>query len=398
MSISNTLAIILAVSEENGLQPLTDHRTRSAVPFGGSYRIIDFALTNCLRSGLRRVLVLSQFKSLPLYKHLRDAWSIFNPELGEYITHVPPQMLDGRNGYAGSADAIYQNLYLLRRNTDEHVFVLSGAHIYRMDYAAMLEQHVQTKADATLACIPMEHPGADPRLQGLHCDKQGCIEAFEPAGDKPATVSMELAVLRKSVLIQALEEDAANGESGHDLGHDVLPALLAGHKLMAYEFGRATGRVTPDRYWRKLTSLDVYYEANMDLLRSDPPLDLYQADWPVRSRPTQKPPARTVPGRSCNEGVCVNSMIAGGVVIAGGGVNHSILFSGVHVDDAAIVEEAILLNGVQVGEGSQLRRCIVDKHVHIPPGEQIGFDPEADAHRFTLTEKGIVVVPASYCF
>jgi len=244
----------------------------------------------------------------------------------------------------------------------------------------------------------MEPAGADSGLQRIRCDREGRIEAFETAGSGPAPVSMELAVFRKPVLIQALERDAASGISGHDLGRDLLPALLAEHRIMNYEFGRATGRVTPDRYWRKLTSLDVYYEANMDLLHSEPPLDLYQPDWPVRSRPTQMPPARTVPGKSCNEGVCVNSMIAGGVVIAGGGVNHSILFSGVHVEDAAIVEEAILLNGVQVGEGSQLRRCIVDKHVRIPPGERIGFEPREDARRFSVTEKGIVIVPAGYCF
>ncbi len=398
MPIANALAIVLAVSEEDGLQPLTDHRTRAAVPFGGNYRIIDFPLTNCLRSGLRRVLVLSQYKSHSLYKHLRDAWSIFNPELGEYITHVPPQMRDGHNGYSGSADAIYQNLYLLRRNGDEHVFILSGAHIYRMDYAAMLEQHIRSAADATLACLSLEHPAQDSRLQQVCCDEQGVITAFAPITEAPARVSMELAVFRKSALIRALEDDAANAQSGHDIGHDLLPSLMATGRVMAYEFGSATGRVTPDRYWRKLTSLDVYYEANMDLLRSDPPLDLYQPDWPVRSMPTQKPPARTIPGKSCNEGVCVNSMIAGGAVIAGGGVNHSILFSGVYVDDAAIVEEAILLNGVQVGEGSQLRRCIVDKHVNIPPGEQIGFDSQADARRFNLTANGIVVVPASYRF
>jgi len=398
MTISNTLAIVLAVSEDDGLQPLTDHRTRSAVPFGGSYRIIDFPLTNCLRSGLRRVLVLSQYKSHSLYKHLRDAWSIFNPELGEYITHVPPQMQDGRCGYSGSADAIYQNLYLLRRNTDEYVFVLSGANIYRMDYAAMLDQHDRTGADVTLACLPLERPALDTKLQQIVTNDAGQVTAFVGPGEESGWVSMEVAVFKKDYLIQALEQDAANPLSGHDIGRDILPAMFDNGRVMAYEFGSASGRVSRDRYWRKLNSLDVYYESNMDLLRNDPPLDLYQPEWPVRSMPTQMPPARTVPGKSCNEGVCVNSMIAGGVVIAGGGVNHSILFSGVHVDDAAIVEEAILLNGVHVGEGTQLRRCIVDKHVCIPPGEQIGFDQEADARRFSLTEKGIVVVPANYCF
>ena len=396
-----TLTIILAGGEGRRLYPLTSDRTKPAVPFGGKYRIIDFSLTNCLASGLRRILVLTQYKSHSLQKHLRDGWSIFNPELGDYITPVPAQMRTGESWYRGTADAIHQNLFLIQRSGAEHVLILSGDHIYRMDYAAMLRFNHDSKADVTIACmdVPLEQAksfgvisvDSEMHVMSFH-EKPDCPGTI-PGDDKHALVSMGIYLFSMTMLEQALEQDNCDPSSSHDFGHDILPRLIKSHRVCAYRFGGKEGRVKPDRYWRDVGTLDAYYEANMDLLEFEPPLDLYQADWPIRTYQAQTPPARTVPGdRTGNEGISINTIVAGGVVIAGGSVQHSLLFPRVFVDDEAVVEDSILLEGVRVGAGASLRNCIVDKRVQIPPREKIGFDMEKDRQRFTVSENGIVVV------
>ncbi|WP_127478220.1 glucose-1-phosphate adenylyltransferase [Sulfurivermis fontis] len=404
--LDQTLAVVLAGGTGTRLKPLTAERAKPAVPFGGKYRIIDFVLANCLHSGLRRVLVLTQYKSHSLQKHLRDGWSIFNPELGEYITPVPPQMRTGERWYQGTADAIYQNLYLVERSEAEAVLILSADHIYRMDYAAMLKAHKAGGADVTVAA--MEVPLGAARAFGVMAvDDADRIIGFEekPAAPKPipgqpdeALVSMGIYVFSTALLLDELRRDHADEASSHDFGKDILPRLIASRKVMAYRFGGDTGRVTPDRYWRDVGTIDAYYQANMDLLEPVPPLDLYQADWPIRSYQMQTPPARTVPGVSGTEGIFINSIVAGGVVIAGGSVQHSILFPQVFIDDGAFVEDAILFQGVRVGAGARLRRCILDKDVVVPPREQIGYDGKRDRERFTVSEQGIVVVPKGYRF
>jgi len=403
---TNTLTLILAGGVGRRLQPLTDDRAKPAVPFGGKYRIIDFCLANCLHSGLRRVLVLTQYKSHSLQKHLRDGWSIFNPELGEYITPVPPQMRLGERWYEGTADAIYQNKYLLERSGAKQVLVLSADHIYRMDYAPLLQFHAREEADVTVAC--MDVPLAEARGFGvMSVDAGQRITAFTekpatptPMPDQPgrALASMGIYVFSMDLLLQVLEEDAARTDSGHDFGKDILPRLIGARRIMAYRFGGPEGRVTPDRYWRDVGTLDAYYQANMDLLKPEPPLDLYQPDWPIRTHQIQAPPARTVPGASGAEGIFINSIVAGGAVIAGGSVQASILFPQVFVGDEAVVEQSILFSQVRVGEGARLRRCIVDKNVTIPPGERIGYDLAQDRVRFTVSEGGVVVVPRGYRF
>jgi len=406
MTIENTLTIILAGGAGSRLHPLTVERAKPAVPFGGKYRIIDFTLANCLHSGMRQILVLTQYKSHSLQKHLRDGWSIFNPELGEYITSVPPQMRKGENWYAGTADAIHQNLFLLERSSADTVLILSGDHIYRMDYAAMLEFHHQRKADVTLACMNVT-PEEATSFGILSVDEAQLVNAFEEKPHRPQTIpgdpehclaSMGIYISSRNLLQAILESDHTAADSSHDFGKDILPALLRTHRVCAYRFGTTEGRVSPDNYWRDVGTIDSYYEANMDLLKPVPSLDLYQDDWPIRTYQSQPPPARTVPGESGTEGIAINSIVAGGVIIAGGSVQHSILFPRAYVGDESIVRDSILFERVHVGNNVKLRNCIIDKEVHIPAGESIGYDPEKDRQRFSVSTRGVVVVPKHYRF
>ena len=400
-----TISIILAGGVGSRLHPLTADRAKPAVPFGGRYRIIDFTLSNCLHSGLRRILVLTQYKSQSLQKHLRDGWSIYNAELGDYITPVPPQMRTGESWYRGTADAIYQNLYLLERSNAEHVLILSGDHIYRMDYAAMLQHHRESSADVTMACLTVDLEQA--RSFGvMTVDAEDRVVSFQEKPEHPegipgnpghALASMGVYVFPVKRLARLLHEDHS-GASTHDFGADILPSMVGRDRVVAYRFGGAKGRVSADHYWRDVGTIDAYYEANMDLLRPVPAMDLYQDDWSIRTYEGQHPPARSVPGRSGREAEIVNCMLAGGSLIIGASARHSILFPNVRLDEGAAVEGSILFQGVRVGEGAALQNCIVDKHVTIPAGERIGFDRVRDTERFTVSDRGIVVIGKGYRF
>ena len=400
-----TISIILAGGVGSRLHPLTADRAKPAVPFGGRYRIIDFTLSNCLHSGLRRILVLTQYKSQSLQKHLRDGWSIYNAELGDYITPVPPQMRTGESWYRGTADAIYQNLYLLERSGAEYVLILSGDHIYRMDYAAMLQHHHDSGAELTVACLTVDLEQA--RSFGvIAVDEEDRIVSFHekpqhprsmPGDSEHALASMGVYVFSMKLLADLLHEDHG-GDSTHDFGTDILPSMVGRHRVAAYRFGGTSGRVTADRYWRDVGTIDAYYEANMDLLRPVPAMDLYQGDWSIRTYEGQHPPARSVPGRSGREAEIVNCMLASGTLIVGGTVRHAILFPNVRIEEGAMVENSLLFQNVTVGEGAELQRCIIDKHVAVPAGERIGFDLARDAERFTVSDRGIIVVGKGYRF
>ncbi|MCE2596649.1 glucose-1-phosphate adenylyltransferase [Motilimonas cestriensis] len=404
--MQDTLTVVLAGGMGSRLSPLTDDRAKPAVPFGGKYRIIDFTLTNCLHSGLRRILVLTQYKSHSLQKHLRDAWSIFNPELGEYITVVPPQMRKGGKWYEGTADAIYHNLWLLSRSGAKYVVVLSGDHIYRMDYAPMLEEHKANNAELTIACMEVAKEEAK-EFGVMAIDNQQRIVSFvEKPSNPPAMpndpdrslASMGVYIFNISTLTQALIEDAENHDSSHDFGKDIIPKLIDRESVYAYQFGNDKGRVAKDCYWRDVGTIDSFYDANMDLLEPVPPLNLYQSDWPVRTYEVQFPPARTVSSDTGNEGIFINSIIANGVINSGASVQRSVISTNVRINDGATIVDSILFDGVRVGKGCQLANCIIDKHVVIPANTQIGINKGEDAKRFHISEKGVVVVPESYQF
>ncbi len=404
--LDKMLAIILAGGAGSRLYPLTMDRAKPSVPFGGSYRIIDFTLSNCLHSGLRRILVLTQYKSQSLQKHLRNGWSIFNPEIYEYITPVPPQMRTGNSWYSGTADAVHQNLYLLERSGAKYILILSGDHIYRMDYAAMLKFHRDQKADLTIACMPVSIQDAS-AFGIMSVDEQQRVFEFNekpltpkslPGDPNSALASMGIYIFDMDLLRHELQADYLQTESNHDFGKDIIPRLIEKHCVCAYRFGGDAGRVTSDRYWRDVGTIDSYYAANMDLLEPVPPLNLYQRDWPIRNYNGQNPPARMVTGLLGNKGQLVNSMLGSGTVVSGGSVMHSILFSKVFVDENAVVEDSILFDGVTIDAGVKLKRCIVDKHVQIPQGQAVGFNIIDDLARFTVSESGVTVIPKDYQF
>jgi glucose-1-phosphate adenylyltransferase len=404
--MQDTLTVVLAGGVGSRLAPLTDDRAKPAVPFGGKYRIIDFTLTNCLHSGLRKILVLTQYKSHSLQKHLRDGWSIFNPELGEYITIVPPQMRKGGAWYEGTADAIYHNLWLLERSDAKYVVVLSGDHIYKMDYAPMLEEHKARGASLTVAC--MEVPRNQAAAFGvIGIDNDYRITSFVekpidppsvPGNPNKSLASMGIYIFSIDVLKQALINDSEVENSSHDFGKDIIPQILGTGSVYAYNFCGDKGRVAKDSYWRDVGTIDSFYEANMDLLEPVPPMNLYQRSWAIRTYEPQYPPARTVSSATGNEGIFINSIIANGVVNSGGSVQHSVISSNVVIKDSATIMNCIIFDDVEVGEGCQLANCIIDKHVRIPANMTVGFDKKEDAKRFHISENGIVVIPESYQF
>ena len=405
----DTLTIVLAGGVGSRLHPLTADRAKPSVPFAGKYRIIDFALSNCLHSGLRKIMVLTQYKSHSLFKHLRDGWSVFNPQIGEYLSVIPPQMRTGESWYSGTADAVFQNLYLLKRSGAKNVLILSGDHIYRMDYAAMLEFHEANSAIATIACmkVPLVDAGA---FGVVAVDEKSQVTKFVEKPKRPfsipnepdqALASMGIYAFSLEFLCQALEADAASDESTHDFGKDILPRLIRTNHVFGYQFGGDSGRVTADGYWRDVGTLDSYYEANMDMLLQNPPLDLYQPNWPIHGDSKQGPPARVqvvTKGEKVINSECENVMMGPGTVISGARISNSILGSNVRIGANAVVKDSIIFDNVEVGEGVSLQRCVVDKGVQIPSLTRVGIDNFVDAKRFVVSDQGVVVIPREYSF
>jgi glucose-1-phosphate adenylyltransferase len=396
--MENTLVIVLAGGVGERLYPLTKDRAKPAVYFGGPYRIIDFSLSNCINSGFRRIFIATQYKSLSLSRHIRMGWNIVSEELGEFIEILPPQKRVGEHWYLGTADAVYQNLYSIERESPRHVIVLSGDHVYKMDYSKMLRFHMDHGAAATLATIAVP-VGEGHRFGIVAVDEAGHVVGFD---EKPATpraipgshdvalASMGVYIFETNTLIQALEADA-NQPTSHDFGKDIIPALYPRLPVLSYTFEDVNKKAS--QYWRDIGTLDAYYEANMDLCHVNPEFNLYDPEWPMRTQQPQAPPAKFVfaeEGRRC--GQALDSIISSGCIISGSRVMGSVLCPGVRVHSFCTIENSILMPGVRVGRHARIRRAIIDRDVLIPRGAVIGYDHEEDRRRHTVSDGGVIVV------
>ena len=392
--MNQCLALLFAREQSPALSPLTDERITAAMPYAGKYRVVDFALSNCLHSGIRKILVFTHHKYYSLQKHLRDGWSIFNPELGEYVTVVPPRLAVSPDQVKSDYDLVQQQLYLLERNSAQYVILLNGSHIYRMDYAAMLDAHMASGADMTLACTDTYLTAQNSYFVSIN--ENNHITALSTNASRHTFVSMGILICNRFLLIEKLKKLAATLNKYPSLADAMVSASLNDASIHAYPFGGSAGRVTQDHYWTTLDSLDTYYQANMDLLNSRPAIDIYQSDWQIRTYQAQTPPARTIPGEFGTEGIFINSICAGGTVIEGGSVQHSILFPNVYVGDDAFVEQSIVFEQVKIETGARIKGCIIEKGNTIPKDEEIGHQLKHDRERFQVSEKGLVVVPSGY--
>ncbi len=400
-SAAAVCAVVLAGGRGTRLAQMGDARAKPAVPFGGTLRIIDFTLSNCVNSGLRRVAVLTQYKAQSLIRHLARAWSFLDAGRGESVEVVPAQQQHGACWYRGTADAVYQNAELLSEPAPAHVLVLAGDHVYRMNYARLIEQHTRCDADVTVACI--EVPLAQASAFGVvGVDADGRVREFSekpvrplPASDCPdkALVSMGIYVFQADFLWRELARDAADPSSGHDFGGDLLPAIVPRARVFAHDFATSSvGAGAP--YWRDVGTLGAYWAAHMDLLAAAPDLDLDDPDWPLRSAPEHLPGARFVADADGRGATAADSIVAGGCVVCGATVRRSVLFPRVRVGPASSVDESVLLPGVTVGRSVVLRRVIVDEGAVLPDGIRIGVHPDEDRARFTVTADGVTLVTA----
>jgi glucose-1-phosphate adenylyltransferase len=401
MELDDILVILLAGGAGERLYPLTKERAKPAVYFGGPYRIIDFTLSNCINSGLRRIFIATQYKSLSLNRHIRMGWNVVSEELGEFIEILPPQKRVGEHWYLGTADAVFQNLYSIDRESPSHVIVLSGDHVYKMDYSKMLRSHIERNADATLAAI--EVPLADSSRFGIvSIDQSDRVIGFDEKPARPTPVpgspdvalaSMGIYIFKADVLVRALEEDALRPDSQHDFGRNIIPSLFPTAPVFAYRFYDENKKAS--KYWRDIGTLDAYFEASMDLCHVNPEFNLYDPEWPLRTYQPQAPPAKFVfaeEGRRC--GQALDSVISSGCIISGSRIIGSILCPNVRVHSFCEIQQSILMPGVRVGRHARIRRAIIDRDVLVPRGALIGFDPEEDRRRHTVTDGGVVVVTA----
>ena len=400
--MENVLAILLAGGAGERLFPLTRDTAKPAVPFGGAYRIIDFTLSNCINSNVRRIFILTQYKSLELTRHVRDGWNVLSAELGEYIELIPPMKRVHEDWYQGTADAVFQNFQSIEAESPAETLILSGDHIYKMNYHEMIDWHRQHNADVTIATIQVAPEEAcrfgvaeiqaDFRITGFEEKPQHGNPARSRFDSNMVSASMGIYVFNTDVLLRALHEDAQDPNSSHDFGKDILPKLLVPARVIAYDFRDINAKQV--RYWRDVGTLDAYYEANMDLVNVVPEFNLYDLNWPIRTKVTQQPPAKFVFAQEGRRmGVAVDSVVSAGTIISGGRILHSILSPGVRVNSYCEVEYSILMPGVEIGRYSRIRRAIINTGVKVPDSTVIGFDPEADRARgYTITEGGIVVV------
>jgi glucose-1-phosphate adenylyltransferase len=401
---ANVLSIILAGGKGERLRPITERRAKPAVPFGGAYRIIDFTLSNCVNSNFRRLIVLTQYESLTLERHVFRAWNILSPEMGEFIDILPPQQRLPNRWYEGTADAIFQNLYVLEQEKPRWVLILGGDHIYKMNYRALLDRHRAEGAAATIGCIDV--PREEARVLGvMQVDAESRIVGFQEKPSDPtplpgqpdrALASMGIYLFDTDVLVRAVIQDAKTPGSSHDFGGDIVPRLIGDHKVLAYNLN------DPEQpgvaYWRDVGSLDAYWQSNMDLLARHPEIDLYDEDWPIRSGLGSRPPAKICVSTEGTMGVVEQSIVAPGTVISGGHVRASVVGPRVEVHNGSALDQCVVMGGVHIGKYVRLRRAIIEESTRVPDGATVGYDVEADRRRFKVTEQGVAVIPRSAPF
>jgi len=396
----NTLALILAGGRGSRLKQLTEWRSKPAVPFGGKFRIVDFPLSNCVNSGIRRIGVLTQYKAHSLILHIQKGWGSLRGELGEFVELWPAQQrIAAADWYAGTADAVYQNLDIIRNHTPKYVLVLAGDHVYKMDYGAMVAQHVRVDADMTVGCIEvgLEHAK---QFGIMAVDAENRIRSFrekpeqpEPIPERPdhALASMGIYVFNSGFLFEQLIKDADQPGSTHDFGKDIIPGVIAEYRVMAYPFRDVPGG--EQAYWRDVGTVDAYWEANQELIGVTPSLNLYDESWPIWTYQEQLPPAKFVFDDDERRGMAVDSMVSSGCVISGAKVRHSLLFSNVRVNSYSYVEDAVILPDVDVGRSCKIHRSVIDRGCRLPAGLTLGLDPQADAERgFYVSEGGVTLV------
>lgn len=395
-----TLGVLLAGGAGERLFPLTRERAKPAVPFAGQYRIIDITLSNCINSGLRRVYIMTQYKALSLNRHIREGWgTLVAQELGEFIEILPPMQRVSKDWYQGTADAVYQNIYSIGSEEPKQVLILSGDHIYKMNYARMLDYHCNTGAAVTLATLPIP-PDEVSRFGVVEVAKNGEVIGFDekpkqtnirsPFNPDMVDASMGIYLFNTDVLIKELMEDAEDPNSKHDFGHNILPKILGKHKMMAFNFVDENRKEA--LYWRDVGTLEAYYEANMDMCSISPTFNLYDKDWPMRTRPSQYPPAKFVFGEPGRTGMGINSVVSPGCIISGSVVRQSVLSQDCRVNSYSDIDSSILFPHVTVGRHCRIKNAIIDRDVTIPDGSVIGYDPQEDRKHHFVTPSGLTVV------
>lgn len=394
----NTLALVLAGGAGTRLKGLTRWRAKPSVPFGGKFRIIDFPLSNCLNSGIRQVGILTQYKAHSLIRHVQQGWNFLRAEMGEFIELLPAQQRVGAAWYAGTADAIFQNLDIIRQHNPEYILVLAGDHVYRMDYGPMLAFHVEREADLTIGCLEVSLKEAQ-SFGVMSINDQWRVERFDekpreprpiPGKQDTALASMGIYVFNTDFLFNELIRDAELRESSHDFGKDVIPAVLDKCQVYAYPFREPED--DKQAYWRDVGTIDAYWKANMELIGVSPELNLYDRQWPIWTYQEQLPPAKFVFDDEDRRGTAIDSMVSGGCIISGALLRHSLLFSNVVINAYSRLEDTVVLPDVHIGERCRITKAVIDKGCIVPDGTIIGEDPDADAERFHVTEEGVVLV------
>lgn len=405
--MDRVVTVVLAGGKGTRLEPLTRDRAKPAVPFGGAYRIIDFTLSNCLNSGLKKILVLTQYKAMSLDRHINIGWrKLFCWELGDFIDVVPPQQRIDENWYRGTADAVYQNIYAIEKEDPDHVVVLAGDHVYKMDYSKMVDFHKENNADVTVAALQVPIETAAGQFGVMEAESDSRIVGFQekpmvpkpmPGDNSQCLASMGIYVFSARFMYEQLCQNAAQSNAGHDFGHNIIPSIIDSHRVFAFPFRDENQK--SEAYWRDVGTLDAYYEANMDLVHVDPLLNVYDDSWPIWTHRPNVPPPKFVfaeDAPSGRRGQALDSVVCSGSILSGGSVQGSIIGAQCRINSYAHVEDSILFDFVNVGRHARIRRAIIDKGVNIPPGTEIGFDHEEDRRRgFTVSENGIVVIGKS---